>query len=648
MPNSMLSTDKLPTLYQSFIHLSRYARWVEGASRRETWEETVDRYINYMFDVQCKGKIDKETKKEVRDAILNLEVMPSMRCLMTAGKALERDNVAAFNCSFIAVDNMSVFDEMLYILMCGSGVGFSVERQFIAKLPAVSETLRPSKSVIRVEDSKLGWANAFRELISMLYQGRIPEWDMSEVRPAGARLHTFGGRASGPEPLNELFKFCVETFKEAAGRKLTSIECHDIACKIGEVVVAGGVRRSALISLSNPSDDRMRYAKSGNWQELTPWRYMANISACYTEKPGMDVFIREWLALYESKSGERGIFNREAAKRQVAKYGRRDANHEFGCNPCSEIIARSKQFCNLSEVVVRPHDSEKSLKRKVRLAVLIGTMQATLTNFRYLSQEWKKNTEEEALLGVSLTGIMDNELTSGKKGKTELKELLTKLREHAVEVNKEWAAKLGINASTSITCVKPSGTVSQLVDCSSGIHGRHSRYYIRTVRADKMDALARLMVDLGFPHEPDITKPNSVWVFSFPVKAPECATLIDDVSAIDQLEIWKTYQNYWCEHKPSCTVNIKESEWMDVGAWVYRNFDDISGISFLPYSGHTYKQAPIQPITKEEYTEWLKKMPQNVDWGKLKDYERDDSGVIHGELSCSGNSCEVVDLVKTK
>jgi ribonucleoside-triphosphate reductase len=454
MPNS---TDKLPTLYQSFIHLSRYARWVEGSSRRETWEETVDRYVNYMFDVQCKGKMDKETKKEIREAILNLEVMPSMRCLMTAGKALERDNVAAFNCSFIAMDNMSAFDEMLYILMCGSGVGFSVERQFIAKLPSVAEVLRPSKSVIKVEDSKLGWANAFRELISMLYQGRIPEWDMGEVRPAGSRLYTFGGRASGPEPLAELFRFCVETFKEASGRKLTSIECHDIACKIGEVVVSGGVRRSALISLSNPSDDRMRYAKSGNWQELTPWRYMANISACYTDKPGMDVFIREWLALYESKSGERGIFNRAAAKRQVEKYGRRDANHEFGCNPCSEIIARSKQFCNLSEVVVRPGDGEKSLRRKVKLAVIIGTMQATLTNFRYLSNEWKRNTEEEALLGVSLTGIMDNELTSGKKGKVELKELLTKLREYAIEINKEWALKLGINPSTSITCVKPSG-----------------------------------------------------------------------------------------------------------------------------------------------------------------------------------------------
>lgn len=639
-----MSDVTLPTHYQEFIHLSRYARWVDGSGRRESWEETVSRYIDYMCDFQCKDKIDRETKKELKEAIISLEIMPSMRCMMTAGEALKRDAVAGYNCSFLAIDDPSCFDEMLYILMCGAGVGFSVERQFIAKLPVIAEKLRQSKTTIKVEDSRLGWANALRELVVMLFQGRIPEWDMSEVRPAGTKLKTFGGRASGPEPLNDLFKFCVETFTAAAGRRLNSMECHDICCKIGEVVVAGGVRRSALISLSNPSDDRMRYAKSGNWNELTPWRAMANNSACYTEKPGMDVFFREWLALYESKSGERGIFNREAAKKQVAKSGRRDTNHEFGCNPCSEIIVRSQEFCNLSEVVVRKEDTEKSLKRKVRLATILGTMQATLTHFHYLRSLWKKNTEEEALLGVSLTGIMDNELMSGVKGKVELKETLTKLREHAIAVNKEWAIKLGINPAAAITCVKPSGTVSQLVDCSSGIHARYSEYYIRTVRADNKDPLAKLMIDMGFPHEQDLMNKEQ-YVFSFPQKSPHGAITTDNLTALDQLELWKIYQHNWCEHKPSCTIHIKESEWMEVGAWVYRNFDEVSGIAFLPASIHTYKQAPYQACSKEEYEKALEAMPKKVDWDKLKEYESDDSSISHKELACSGSSCELVDLV---
>lgn len=641
-----MSTVVLPSLFQNFIHLSRYARWVDELGRRETWEETVDRYINYMFDVQCKGKFDKDIKKEIQEAILNLEVMPSMRCLMTAGKALERDSVAGYNCSFLAINNVAAFDEMMYLLMAGVGVGFSVERQFINNLPTIADMLRASKTIIRVEDSRLGWANAFRELLSMLYQGRIPEWDVSELRPAGTRLKTFGGRASGPEPLVELFRFCVEVFKEAAGRKLTSIECHDIACKIGEIVIAGGVRRSALLSLSNPSDDRMRYAKSGNWQEVAPWRYMANISACYTEKPGMDVFMREWLALYESKSGERGIFNREAAKKQALKYGRRDANYEFGSNPCSEIIARSEGLCNLSEVIIRHDDTEKNIRRKIRLAAIIGTMQATIMNFRYLRSTWKKNASEEALLGVSLTGIMDNEITSGRKGKNELKEFLSKMREYVVEVNKECAAKLGIAQAAAATCIKPSGTVSLLVNCSSGIHARHSRYYIRTVRADKMDPMAKMMVEMGFPCESDLTKPDHVWVFSFPMKSPDCSVTMEEMTAQEQLEIWKIYQNYWCEHKPSATIHIRENEWMDVGAWVYRNFDDISGIAFLPYSGHSFKQAPLQAITEKEYQDWLKKMPNVVDWSKLKQYESDNASIVHGELACTNGTCELADMAK--
>lgn len=637
---------KLPSFYQEFIGLSRYARWVEGQGRRETWEETVSRYVEFMVDKQCKGKIPKETREEIKRAILHLEVMPSMRCMMTAGEALNVDNVAAFNCSYVAIDDMAAFSEMLYILMCGTGVGLSVERQYVNMLPTVSDKLRSSRTIIKVEDSRLGWADAYRELISMLYQGRIPEWDVSEVRPAGAKLKTFGGRASGPGPLVDLFRFTIETFRGAEGRKLNSMECHDLCCKIGEVVVAGGVRRSALLSLSNPSDDRMRHAKSGNWSDVTPWRMMANISACYTEKPGMDVFMEEWMALYSSKSGERGIFNREAATALASKYGRRDPGHEFGCNPCSEIILRSKQFCNLSEVVVRPEDGLKELKRKVELATILGTMQATLTNFRYLRPEWKKNTEDEALLGVSLTGVMDNGLMSGRQGKKELKETLEVLREHAVKVNKEWAAKLGINPAAAITCNKPSGTVSQLVNCSSGIHARYAKFFIRRVRADKKDPMAMMMIDAGFPHEVDVVKPEHQWVFSFPTKSPQEAVTADEIGAIDQLETWKMYQMYWCEHKPSCTVYVKEYEWMEVGAWVYRNFDMVSGITFLPASGHTYRQAPYEEISEDQYNKMLTTMPKAVDWMKMRTYEKDDSAVNHKEMACSGNSCELVDIIK--
>lgn len=637
---------QLPTLYQNFIHKSRYARWIPEENRRETWRETVDRYVAYMCDKQCSGKIPDSVREEIRQAILNLEVMPSMRAMMTAGPALERDNSAAFNCSFLAIDNIASFDEMLYLLMCGCGVGFSVERQFIVNLPEIPHKMRQSKTVIKVEDSKIGWANSFRELVSLLFEGRIPAWDVSEVRPSGARLKTFGGRASGPEPLEDLFRFTISIFENAAGRRLNSIECHDICCKIGEVVVVGGVRRSACISLSNPSDDRMRHAKSGDWWKTAPWRQLANNSACYTEKPSMDIFIREWLALFESKSGERGIFNREAARKQVAKYGRRKPDYQWGCNPCSEIILRSCQFCNLSEVVIRPGDSVADIRRKVRIAVIVGTMQATLTNFRYLRPIWKANTEEEALLGVSLTGVMDNELMSGKKGKKELHTALETLREYAVAQNKEWAAKLGINQAAAITCNKPSGTVSQLVDCSSGIHGREAEYYIRNVRADKKDPLAKMMREAGFPCEEDNQKPEHNWVFSFPVKSPDCSKLIGDMSAVEHLELWKDYQLYWCEHKPSCTVRIREHEWLEVGAWVFQNFDYISGIAFLPYSGHVYRQAPYQTCTKEEYEKALAEMPKKIDWALLSKFEKSDEFAERGMKSyaCSGDSCDVVDI----
>lgn len=636
-----MSYARLPSLYQQMIHLSRYARWMDSQGRRETWEETVDRYVGYMCDLQCKGKIPKEVREEIQEAILGLEVMPSMRCMMTAGKALEETHVAGYNCSAAAIDDIAVFSEALYLLMSGSGFGYSVERQFIASLPAVPEKVRPSRTVIKVEDSRIGWADAYRELLGLLYQGRIAEWDVSAVRPAGARLKTFGGRASGPGPLVDLFKFTIEIFKQAEGRKLTSIECHDVMCKVGEVVVAGGVRRSSLIALSNPSDDRMRHAKSGNWFDLTPWRMMANISTCYTEKPGMDVFMREWLALYESKSGERGFFNREAVKKHIAKLGRRDPDHEFLVNPCAEVLARNAGLCNLSEAVVRPGDTQKDLMRKVRIAAILGTMQATLTNFKYLRPIWKKNAEEEALLGVSLTGVMDNELMSGRRGKKELGELLVVLRDYVVKVNKEWAAKLGINPAAACTCSKPSGTVSCLVDSASGVHARYSKYYIRRVRMDTKDPMCQMMIDAGFPHEEDVYKPDNQKPFMFPMKSPEGAVVADETTAIDQLELWKVYQNHWAEHSVSCTVYVREAEWMEVGAWVYRHFDIIRGISFLPLSGHNYKQAPFESISQEEYDKLLVKMPKNVDWSKLGEYEKEDTTTNTKELACSAGKCDL-------
>jgi ribonucleoside-diphosphate reductase alpha chain len=633
----------LPTLYQDFIHLSRYSRWLEEEGRRETWEETVNRYFNF-FDEHLKGmkvKITKEEREELRQAVLNLEIMPSMRSLMTAGEALLRDNTAGYNCSYVAVNRVRAFDEILYILMCGTGVGFSVEKQFVEKLPTIAEEFTQSDTTIIVQDSKAGWAKAYKELVSLLIGGQVPQWDVSKVRPAGARLKTFGGRASGPKPLEDLFQFTCDTFKRAAGRKLTSIECHDIVCKIAEIVVVGGVRRSALISLSNLSDDRMRNAKTGAWWEANPQRALANNSAVYTERPEIGVFMEEWLSLYNSKSGERGIFNRDATKKTVARLGeRRDPNFEFGTNPCSEIILRDREFCNLTEVVVRAEDTTESLKRKTRLAAILGTWQASLTNFPYLSSEWKKNCEEEALLGVSLTGILDNKMMQNPSG-----DLLGTLKQEAISTNKEWAKRLGINPAAAITCVKPSGTVSQLVDAASGIHARHAEYYIRTVRADQKDPICKLMVDLGFPHEPCVMKPEHTMVFSFPMKAEGSITR-NDMTAIEQLELWLVYQRNWCEHKPSVTITVKEHEWVEVGAWVYKHFDEISGISFLPHSDHSYRQAPYQDCTKEQYEEMLAKMPKSVDWSQLKKYEKEDNTAGTQTYACSGDKCEIVDLTK--
>lgn len=623
--------------YQSFIHKSRYARWLENEGRRETWDETVNRYVDFFVE---REQLNEKEALELFNAIFNLEVMPSMRCMMTAGEALKRDNVAGFNCSYLHIDHPRAFDELMYVLMCGTGVGFSVERNFIAKLPEVAETFHKTSSTIVVSDSKLGWASAFRELIAMLYAGKLPQWDMSRVRPAGARLKTFGGRASGPEPLQDLFQFCVGVFQKAAGRKLTSIECHDVCCKIADIVVVGGVRRSALISLSNLSDQRMSKAKSGQWWVDQGQRRLANNSVAYTEKPDFEAFLTEMKNLYESKSGERGLFSRVAAQKIAGRNGRRDAEHDFGTNPCSEIILRSNEFCNLSEVVVRADDTLETLKEKVRKATIIGTLQSTLTDFRYLRVRWKRNTEEEALLGVSLTGIMDHAVL-GDANNPELATWLEEMRNVSIQTNKDWAEKLGVNASAAITCVKPSGTVSQLVDSASGIHPRFSKHYIRRVRSDKKDPLAVYMEQAGFPVEQDVMSPSSV-VFSFPVKSPESSTCVKEVGAMEQLALWKTYQNHWCEHKPSVTVYYTDSEYFKVAQWIWDNFDLCSGISLLPTSDHVYQQAPYEDIDADQYEKLVAIMPQNVNWEELSQFEKEDNTTGSQELACVGGACEIV------
>jgi len=618
-------------IYQTVIASSRYARYIPDLNRRESWEETVDRMVNYL---KSKNPGLNKEFKEIRQAVLDLEIMPSMRLMMSAGEACERDNIAAYNCSYLAINNKRAFSEALYILMNGTGVGFSCERQEISKLPSIPEELINVDDVIVVADSKLGWAKAFKKLLSSLWEGDIPTIDYSQVRPAGARLKTFGGRASGPEPLKRLFDFVIESFVNAKGRKLTSLEVHDIICMVGEIVVVGGVRRSALISLSNLTDKRMREAKMGAWYNDFAWRGLANNSVAYTEKPDMETFMEEWLSLVKSKSGERGIFNRIAAQTQASKWKRRDPDLSYGTNPCSEIILRDKQFCNLTEVIVRQGDKEEDLVRKIRLATILGTLQSNLTHFQFLSHEWKKNTEEERLLGVSLTGIMDAKITSNPDPK-----LLERLRDEARKTNHRYADQLDIPRSTSITCVKPSGTVSQLCDSASGIHARHNDYYIRTIRMDKKDPIYNFLKDSGVQVEDEQFRPDSTAVFSFPMKAPKGAITRNDMTALEQLENWLVYQRHWCEHKPSVTISVKDDEWMEVGAWVWKYFDEISGISFLPHSDHTYVQAPYQDATKEDYDKLLKTTPKNIDWTKF--VELDDNTVGAQTLACTGGSCEI-------
>mgnify|MGYP003120820520 CR=1 FL=1 len=618
--------------YQQYIHKSRYARYLPEEKRRETWEETVDRYVDYWG-----SNLPSLEKQRVRKAIYDMDVMPSMRALMTAGEALDRDNVAGFNCSYLPIDHPKAFDEMMYVLMCGTGVGFSVERQYVQKLPEVAETFHETDTVINVADSKIGWAKSFRELVSLLYSGQIPRWDVSRVRPSGSPLRVFGGRASGPDPLLELFRFAVELFQGAAGRKLSSVECHDLCCKIAQIVVVGGVRRSALISLSNLTDDRLRRCKSGQWWVDNPQRGLANNSACYTEKPDFEAFLNEWTSLYESRSGERGVFSRVASQKQASLNERRDATYDFGTNPCSEIILRPYQFCNLSEVVVRPCDTLSDLKRKVRIAAILGTLQATLTDFRYLRNIWKVNTEEEALLGVSLTGIMDHPMLSGRGDKSELRKWLRAMRQEAIKTNGEWALKLGISPSTAITAVKPSGTVSQLVDSASGIHPRYSSQYIRRVRADSRDPLCTVLEAAGVPVEDDVMSPSTK-VFSFPIASPKGAVTASDMGAMEQLDLWEIYQDEWCEHKPSMTCYYRDNEFLEVGQWLYNKFDKVSGISFLPYSDHTYQQAPYEPIDNKTYKQLVKDFPTSIDWDISEESDMTEGSQ---QLACTGNNCEL-------
>jgi ribonucleoside-diphosphate reductase alpha chain len=669
--DTSVSANTIENPYENFIALSRYARWVEKDNRRETWKETVDRYFNFMLNNLNKNfnyVPDEILVSNLKDAVYNRNVMPSMRALMTSGSALERDNVAGYNCAFLPVDSPRSFDETMYVLMCGTGVGFSVEYKYINQLPPVPLEFEKTNDVIIVEDSKQGWATAYRTLLENLWDGKIPSIDVTNVRPAGARLKTMGGRSSGPQPLVNLFDFTISKFKSAAGRALKPIEAHDIMCKIGEVVVVGGVRRSAMISLSNINDIEMAHAKAGNWWESNTQRALSNNSVAYSRKPDMEQFIAEWKSLYDSKSGERGIYNVAAAQAQAAKYGR-DPNIHYGTNPCSEIILRPYQFCNLSEVVIRENDDEESVTHKVKLATILGTWQSTLTNFDYIRDIWRENTEEERLLGVSLTGQFGNKLFAGKArgaGSFELTEggglvydediikkdnmlrlehILQRMRTKARETNAIEAKNIGITPSASITCVKPSGTVSQLVGVSSGMHPWHSPYYIRTVRGSKGDPISTFLKEVGIPVEDDVMKPNDTYVFSFPVKAPQGAIVRNDLTAIDHLNTWLVYQRAWCEHKPSITVSVKEEEWMEVGAWVYKHFDEVSGISFLPHSDHSYKQAPYQEVTKEDYEELLAKMPKNIRWEDLSFYETEDGTSTNATLACSSDgNCELVDI----
>lgn len=634
--------------YRNFIAVSRYARWDEEKGRRENWSETVDRYVEFMLETVAKNNNYKATKalrEEIRSAILNHQVMPSMRALMTAGPALERENLAGYNCAFISVDSPRAFDEALYVLMNGTGLGFSVTQEDVNKLPIIDDDFHQTDTTIMVADSKLGWSKALKELVAMLYTGQVPFINTDKVRPAGARLKTFGGRASGPAPLREVLEFFIRTFKKAAGRRLTTLECHDLVCKIAEIVVVGGVRRAALISLSDLSDNKVARAKTGEWWTANPQRALANNSAIYATKPDVETFLAEWSNLIESKSGERGIFNIDSIRKHITKFGRRDPDKVQGVNPCGEIPLRPNGLCNLTEVIVEAADTKETIKEKIRIATILGTFQSTLTNFKYLRKSWRENADEERLLGVSLTGQFGNTLFNGSEGLDKLSETLDELRLYAVEVNKELAAKLGINQSVAVTTVKPSGTVSQLAKSSSGMHPWHSEYYLRTVRGSNNDPLTTFLKDSGIPSEPCVMRPNDTTVLYFPTEAPKGAVTRKDLTALEHLEIWRVYRNHWTEHNPSVTISVKDEEWIDVAAWLYKNWEDAAGISFLPQTDHVYKQAPYQDVTQEEYEAWMERMPDEIHWSLLSHYEVEDTTTGSQTLACSADGgCEVVDI----
>lgn len=624
------------TPFQSFIFISRYSRWLPSHNRRESWDECVDRWWNYFTD-----KVPTLAERpDVKEAILNLEVLPSMRSLMTAGIALDHDNTCLYNCSYLPIESVDSFAELFVILMNGTGTGYSVERQYTDKLPTVANKIvKNFDKVIVVEDSKEGWGNALKTLFNDLYSGKHPKWDLSKVRPSGARLKTFGGRASGPAPLDNLFKFLVKVFYNAQGRKLSALECHDTCCAIANAVIVGGVRRSAMISLSDLGDREIAMCKSGAWWEQAGFRSYANNSAVYRGKPPMGQFLEEWTSLYNSHSGERGMINRRALQEQAVKWGR-EKNCEYGTNPCAEIILKPFEFCNLSTVVVRTDDTAASLKKKVELATIIGTVQSTFVKFPYLRPEWKKNCEEERLLGVSMTGIFDNKLTSGLEGKPKLVRLLENLRDHATATNLKWAEKLGINPSKSITCVKPEGTTSCLVDSASGLHPRYADYYFRRIRLDKKDPLYNLMKDQGVPCEDDVINPTSTAVFTFAMKAPRGTVTTEDLRALDHLDLWKTYQEHYCHHKPSVTVNYKDSEFLEVGNWLWENFDMATGIAFLPGGdNHTYAQAPFEQIDSATYAAHPK---VKVNFNDLMKYESEDNTEVGKEFACSAGGCQIV------
>ena len=629
-----------------FVYLRTYARWIEHEGRRETWIETIDRYLSFMRE-NLGEKLTKEDYSELRQALLKQEVMPSMRLLQFAGDAARKTNVCAYNCSYIAPSCVEDFGEVMYVSMCGTGVGFSVESQNVEALPQIEYQGGEKLATHIVADSKEGWCDALVLGMNTWYQGKDIEFDYSKLRPAGARLKTFGGKSSGPEPLQALLDFTRSKILSRQGRRLTNINVHDILCKIGEIVVAGGVRRSAMISLSDLDDEKMRHAKDGQFYMLQPQRSIANNSAVYLEKPTQEVFLSEWLALVKSGSGERGIFNRGSLietlpKRRVDLLKEKGLIHGdritgiIGTNPCAEIILQSKQFCNLSEVVARSDDDEKSLLRKIRLATLLGTYQASLTYFPYLSKAWQDNCEKERLLGVSITGQWDCQAVRDNN-------VLDKLKQAAIDANKEYAKRFNVNASTCITCVKPSGTVSQTVDSSSGMHPRHAPFYIRRIRISASDALFKMLKKQGVPYHPEVGQSEmdaTTFVLDFPVKAPTNAVCKDNLTALEQLEHWRLVKENYTEHNPSVTISVGEDEWLQVANWVYQHWDIIGGLSFLPRFDHVYQLAPYEAITEEEYNALLKRFEQ-LDFAQLFAYEHSDTTEVKRELACVGGACEI-------